>query len=282
MSFDVYTSLIKMFNEFHESSDGVNLTYDIFNFNLQKIREKYDLDDIAGKRDDFSKSVNLLFWLSKNCYHNGNFDFKREFNSINLLEYSFQKGKEYGINCKALSAILTDCLLSLGLIARTIFICPFSIYDEDNHVITHVYINELKKWIMLDPTFNCYVMDKDKNPLNIFEIRELLANQEYIIFNKEIKYNDEKKDDDSQDYKEYLAKDIFYFQTFEKSCFYDETYNRILHVSPKAYDIKKREILNIEYRIKKQGDSDFMQKWLKNTEEYKYLYLSTVDLLKKP
>jgi hypothetical protein len=43
--------------------------------------------------------------------------------------------------------------------ARMMYIMPFAPYDTDNHVITHVYIKELKKWIILDPTFASYIMD---------------------------------------------------------------------------------------------------------------------------
>jgi len=184
MSFDVYTALLKMFDEFHVNSDGVNLCFDLNNPNFQEIKLKYNLDNIVGEGNDFSKVTNLLFWLSKNCYHNENCDNNGDLNPINLLKFSFQKGKEFGINCRCLSTILTECLLSLGFMARTMYIMPFSPYDYDNHVVTHVFINDLKKWIMLDPTYSCYVMDREKNPLNIFEIRELLANQDYIVFNR--------------------------------------------------------------------------------------------------
>ena len=281
MSFDLYTSLLKMFDEFHEKSASVNLSYELSNPNLYEIRTKYGLDDIIGKGETFSQVSNLLFWLSKNLYHNGNFDnFKEDLNAIKLLEYSYKKGKEYGINCRALSIILTECLLSLGFMARTIYLLPFSPYDFDNHVVTHVYIKELKKWVMLDPTFGCYVMNKERIPLNIFEIRELLANQDFIIFNKEIKYNDEKKDENSQALKEYYAKNLFYFTTREKSCFDAEKENRIIHILPLNYDVKRKEILNIEYRIKKEGDAEWIQNWLKDMKENKYLYISPLEIIK--
>jgi len=282
MSFDVYTSLLKMFDEFHEDSKDIHLSYDLTNQELQKINEKYKLNDIAGKGDSFSKTINILFWLSKNCYHNGNFNFEKEINAKNVLEYSYQKGEEYGVNCLALATTLTECLLSINLIARTISIMPFAPYDYDNHVITHVYIKELKKWIMVDPTYRCYIMDKEKTPLNVFETRELLSNQDYVVFNKEIKHNDEKIEEDSHEIKEYYAKDLFYFMTPEISCHNERIKNRRIYIVPSFYDIKKSEILNVEYRIKNEGETEWLKNRQKNIKERNYLYLVPSEIIKQP
>jgi hypothetical protein len=37
---------------------------------------------------------------------------------------------------------------------------------------------------MLDPSFDCYVKNKEDEILDIFEIRESLSNQEYIMHNR--------------------------------------------------------------------------------------------------
>lgn len=282
MSFDVYTSLLKMFEEFSFNSDGVHLSYDLSSPELFEIKQKYMLDNIAGKGSDFSKAKNILFWLSKNCYHNGNFNFKEEPTGKNILEHSYQKGIEYGVNCSALAEVLTDCFLSLGFMARTMFIMPFSPYDHDNHTVTHVYINEIKKWVMMDPTFSCYVMNKEKIPLDLFEIRDLLSNQNYIEFNEEAKYNDEKRTKDSEEIKEYYAKDLFYFVTSERSCYNVRKDNREIHIIPANYDVKKKEILNVEYRRRKNGDAEWLQNWLQNIRENKYLFSLPFEVIKEP
>ena len=109
-----------------------------------------------------------------------------------------------------------------------------------------------------------------------------MANHEYIVFNEEIKYNDEKRTADSWENKEYLAKDLFYFTTREKSCFNAEAEGKERYIVPLVYDVRKSKILNIEYRIKKQGNSEWIQSWLKNTKESNILYMSPSDVLKKP
>lgn len=283
MSYDVFTGLLKMFADFTNSSGNVDLNFDASDKRLQILKDKYLLDNIAGQGDDLSRSLNILFWLSNNTIHYGDYGYNIPSNSLDLLEYAFQQEKDHGINCRALSIVLTECLLSIGIMARTVYILPFSPYDFDNHVITHAFIKTLNKWILLDPTYGSYVMDDKNNILDVFEIRERLSNQEKILFNKEINYNGEKwTEKESDSYIEYLAKDLFYFQTNECSKFDAENNNRKITISPKCFDAKNRNIYNAEYRVKHSDNSENMLYWLKYAKENKVFYTTSEELLKSP
>lgn len=158
---------------------------------------------------------------------------------------------------------------------------PYSPYDGDNHVVTHAYIRELDKWIMIDPTFDSYVTDENNTILNVFEIRDSLANIKDLYFNEEMNHNGNEYSGDH--YKEYLAKDLFYFQTPEMSCFNAEDNSRRIAICPKYYDVKNAIIYNIEYRIINQwGANDRMQAWLKSAKENNILYVSPDDVLLTP
>ena len=50
---------------------------------------------------------------------------------------------------------------------------------------------------MLDPTLNAYITNDKGEYLSILELRNHLANQETVYFNKEAKYNDDKWTDES-------------------------------------------------------------------------------------
>ena len=282
MNYNIFTGILKMFSSFMESSDGVTLTCDNSNDKFTVLRDKYYLQEIAGNGDELSKTLNILFWLSDSVFHFGGAGECATFNSLDLLSYSYKKGANFGINCRGLATILTECLLSLGIAARTLYIHPFSPYDEDNHVVTLAFIKTLNKWIMLDPSYNSYVTDTKNNILDVFEIRHRLAEQKPIRFNKEANHNGEKLSEDSPFYTEYLAKDLFYFETPECSKFGcdDDENNRIITICPKNFDVKTRNIYNVEYRIKKYGDSKNMNEWLKNTKENWVLYCSVDEFLK--
>lgn len=285
MSYDLFTGLLKMFNDFTRTdTQNINFTYEHNNDNLYKLKSLYNIESIAGEGDETEKNINLLHWLSSNIYHKGDYDNHIERNSLALLDYSFNKGAENGINCASLSLILTECCLAIGLKARTVFIMPCSPYDFDNHVVTSVYVSNLKKWIMLDPTLDSYVTDKSGNILDVYELRKALANQDEICFNKEMNYNNEISDNQEQETKEYYAKDLFYFLCFEKSCYAqdEDNNNRIIAFAPFGYDVKKSQIERILYRIKKQGDNEMLQKWLKNTIDTPVVYGNFNDFIGFP
>jgi hypothetical protein len=282
MSFDVFTGLLKMFDDFVDNSSDIHLSYDLSDKNLKDLKFKYNLNDKIGKVNNFEKAVNLLHWVSTDVYYDGNSSPGRKNNSMELLDYSYRKGKDYGINCRCHAIILTECLLAIGIPARTIYIMPFSPYDQDNHVITHAFISEKNKWIMLDPSFDCYVKNKKGEILNIFEIRELLSNQEYIDFNDEIHCNEEKWENDAPFHKEYLAKDLFWFMTSDVSRYNAEDGENHVVIGPKNYDIKKAQIENVEFRIKKHGEEEWLHNWLERAKKTEYKYTTTKELLKKP
>lgn len=154
----------------------------------------------------------------------------------------------------------------------------------DNHVVTNVYIDSINKWIMLDPTYNSYFLDQNENILSPWEARDILANQRAIITNKEIFYNDTDAtfDELNKHYIEYMAKDLFYMQTTVKSTYYAERDNTIVYISPRGFDVKRRNIIHVEQRIKQQGNNKDMEKWLINVKKEEVLFINMDAFNKKP
>lgn len=290
MSYDIFTGLLKAFPLRSKGNIQPNFTYDNKNPNFEKLKSIYPLLNIAGNGTDFSKAVNLLNWVSSHNYHKGDFNENIPYNAIELLNYSYDRGAEQGINCVALATILSECLLSIGLKARRVFIMPCSPYDTDNHVVTQVFIHELEKWVMLDPTYNAYLTNEQGDPLSLFELRDYLANQKAVFFSKEAKYNDDEWTEESEkSVIEYYAKNLFYFQIYENSTFEstDATgvstkTNRFITICPDNYDVKQIRLTNIEYRIKLWGNFRQAQEWKNNVKNEKYNFCSYHDFESVP
>jgi hypothetical protein len=243
-----------MHNTFRGTTENadIKLQFDFTDENFSILKSKYGLDAIAGTGGNLSKSLNLLSWLCDHTYHVGDYDNHIPMNALDLLEYAYDTGAEQGLNCLNLSYILTECLLSIGVPARTVLIMPFSPYDADNHVVTHAYIAELDKWIMLDPTWCAYFKDADGNILDVFELRTFLANDRDIFLNGEFSYNGTPHITDDEQvryYKRYLAKDLFYFRTYEISAFGKENYGRSLSICPMDFNLFDQGMYNLEYGI---------------------------------
>jgi len=280
--------MLKMMSNFNRETNYIpNFIYDHAHPKLKELNDIYNLTQIAGKEGELSQAINLLKWLSGNTFHNGDFDNRIPFNALDLLNYTFKQPIEKGVNCRALAKILTECCLSIGLKARTIYIMPFNPYDEDNHVVTIVFVHDLNKWIMLDPSYNAYMMDENDTILSPWEARQILANQGYIKLNKEYNYNGdytgEKSGETREYYLEYMAKDLFWYFCAEKSTFGLESDGaEALSVAPLGYDRKKYFVSNIEYRIKKYGENKGLLHWLENIEKEESIYILLDDFVKRP
>lgn len=276
MSYDLYTSMLKMHDTFRMTDEGVQLGIDFSAPELRELREQYSLASIAGEGRPFEKAVRVMEWLTTHVRHDGSCNPEGRRCAMTALQYGFDQ-PDKGVNCSWLAMTLTECLLSLGIPARSVDIMPFAPYDCDNHVITHVWTGA--QWVMLDPTTNSYAMDKDGNLLDVFTMRALLADQQEIVFCDGLRYNGQPYE--AKEHRDYLAKDLFWFQMAEVSC-YPATAGRTVVIAPVHYDPKRRDLLNIDYRMRVQGDAEWLHKWRRNVEKSEYVYCSVEDAQKAP
>ncbi|MDR2177241.1 MAG: transglutaminase domain-containing protein [Treponema sp.] len=308
-NYNILRGILKMNGNFRGTTENADIKFqtDFGNENFSILRNKYGLDAIAGTGDALSKSLNILFWLCEHTDHFGNYDNHVPMNALDLLEYSYNKGTEQGLNCLNLCYVLTECLLSIGIPARTVGIMPFSPYDADNHVVTHVYIAGIDKWIMLDPTWCAYFKDADGNILDLLELRGLLADGGEVFLNDKFSYNGTNlitNDERIRYYKWYMTKNLFYFDTNEVSGFGRENRGRSLTICPAGFNLFEAWMDHLEYRIEfaqtYEGiDEAFRESYIKSSREQlenmrkyaeehgdaveeEYLYVSPEDFLAKP
>ena len=252
-----YHSLLKQYRDFKKTSiSDAKLKIGFTHEKLPVLKNQYELDKIAGNGDDLSKALNLLFWLCDHTYHKGDYDNHIPMNSLDLLEYSFDKGRANGVNCLNLSVILTECLLSIGLPAHTVGLMPFSHEDMDNHVVVHVHIASLGKWMMLDPSWCSYFSDEEGNILDIFEIRNRFADDEEVHLNEEFSYCGVKLisfPEMVRHYKQYMAKDLFYFTVTEISTFGRDANGGKFFVCPENFNHVEALIKKLEYNLNMAG-----------------------------
>lgn len=179
--------------------------------NLVLLREKYNLDSVAGNGTEVERIINLMKWVHNLSTHAANPQWPKTMNALNLIDLCLNE--KMAINCYMHSIILNEVYLSMGFYSRWIHL--WYIYDDESHVVNAVFATSLNKWIMMDSDNQAYCMDENQNILGIPEIRKRLINKEIIHFNKEIDVpsklltvllgGPEKK------YRWYLSKNIFMY-----------------------------------------------------------------------
>ncbi|MDW7657723.1 MAG: transglutaminase-like domain-containing protein [Bacillota bacterium] len=269
----LYIGALKVLDDFSESAyPDFHISHNMKNANLQILKQKYNLDKITDISDDFSKTTLLMRWVHDNVLHNGgskDVEFIPK-NSLSILDYSFRKGIEFGVYCRLQAIVFTECCLSIGLLARTIHCLPFSPNDFDSHVVSMVYISSLSKWILFDPGNNAYFTNDAGMALSPLEIRhDLAVDNVYINPDLQPHYNCDFSDKENS-YKEYMAKNLFYIKCSAVNTFGTDQVKeqKTLHVAPKGFDIKTREISYCEYAIK-NSPPQLKDDWLKHYDEFK-------------
>lgn len=260
--------------------------YDFSCPEFAELKEKYALEEIAGKGGDFPRAKRLLHYLAPRLSHSSWYDNHVPFNALALLEYSLNN-PEQGINCLNKSKILEECCLALGIYARRVFIMPYSPYDFDNHVVTEIYDRKRKKWIMLDPTTDGYFVDENKTPLSLLEMRERFANDRFVTF---VSSTDRLKDlnrlrEKYMEENAYICKNLFYF-IVDQECRFDDS-DHCLRFCPEHYSMKDNNIGNIRFRINHMPDGQerFREHWQATLEQVQNLEerpITSLEMLKMP
>lgn len=146
-----------------------------------ELLKKYDLDKIALGNTDFERAVNIIKWLTKNTFYSGAQLTKLTDNSLDILDFSFGKPFKKAINCRSKAIVYADCLTAVGMKAYPVCMIS-SKFKEGCHFTCHVYIREIGKWCVFDPSFGCWFTDKSGNMINLFEMREIfLSGEEPVV-----------------------------------------------------------------------------------------------------
>ncbi|MGZ3813628.1 MAG: TPR end-of-group domain-containing protein [Mucilaginibacter sp.] len=179
------------------------------NPNLVILRKTFKLDSIVGAGNEISKVLNLMYWIHNLVPHDGNHENPVVKNALSMINQC--KKENRGLNCRGLATVLNECYLSMGIKSRFVTCLPKDSLrtDPDCHVINMVYINSLKKWIWIDPTFCAYVMDENGQMLGQEEVRERIIDDKPLIINPDANWNHKSSETKSYYLYYYMAKNLY-------------------------------------------------------------------------
>lgn len=259
--YSLLVGALKVFDTFSGNGSKINFLYDYNAEKFDQLKSKYRINDIAGNGMETDKVLNLLKWCSENVLHNGgtkDVEFIPK-TSIDILDYSFQKGREFGVYCRLQAIVFTECCLALGIKSRILHCLPYSPYDFDTHVVSIVYIKDFNKWILVDPGNNQYFLDESNNILSVIEARIKLGNNNFIKCNVP---------DDN--YMRYMAKNLFYFKSLQINTFGSDLIpnQKDIYCVPKGFNVLEREVAYCEYAIK-NSPAHLVDDWKKALDSFK-------------
>jgi hypothetical protein len=157
---------------FHHEDYGVR--------ELALLRDTHDFDEyVARGTSELEKMILLQDWVYTHVAYGGAKKYVGLTDSLAILEKAAQ-GEVFW--CNNLAAVFMQCAVSLGWTARYVFLrSPLG----DAHVSNDIWSNELRKWIMLDATWNLH-LERGGEVLSIPEVRDVwhekaMANVAYVF-----------------------------------------------------------------------------------------------------
>lgn len=206
--------LIEYSNYDYTEENEIVFTYmDSSSMNLHNLKQKYDLETIAGNGDEISRITNLMFWVNENLEHDGSSENPDPPNAENIIETCINENR--GVNCRMLATVLNDFYLAMGFKSRHITCMPYEHEFDDCHVVNLVYSTQFDKWIMIDPSFAGFFQDEYDYYLGLSEIREKLIKDELLIISNHLNHNG--KGYSKDEYRTYMSKNLFRFSCPAKS-----------------------------------------------------------------
>jgi hypothetical protein len=187
--------------------------------NLDLLRNRYALEEIAGNGDEQSRMINVMNWVHNRIAHNGARPIPHDRNALSLLEDSVKE-----LDCRGLATILNEAYLALGYSSRITLCLPKDISDGETHAVVSVYSNQYNRWVMMDPTSSAYVTDSSNELLGIREIREKMVAGEKLMLNPDANWNGKVPRTTEEYLYEYMAKNLYWFESPRVSTFGSETF----------------------------------------------------------
>ena len=221
--------------------------------NLVILRKTFKLDSIAGNGNEVSKVINLMYWIHNLVPHDGNHDNPVVKNAMSMINEC--KREDRGLNCRGLATVLNECYLSMGIKSRFVTCLPKDSLHVDNdcHVINMVYINSLKKWIWIDPTFCAYVMDEKGQLLGLEEVRERLTSDKTLILNPDANWNHKASETKEYYLYYYMAKNLYKLE-----CNISSEYDTETRIAGKK--LTYVDLLPLDYFKQKPDKTDYTNK----------------------
>ncbi|MDD4113681.1 MAG: transglutaminase-like domain-containing protein [Herbinix sp.] len=195
------------FSEYSEDGVEIPFTYELNQREkYEDLIREYNLDSLVKGYDDVDLMEVLLGWVSDNFIHNGSSGMPEDRDAITFIDYC----KQYnGVNCRGLAIILAEILRVYGIPAKHITCMPKEAVFNDCHVVVHAYSEELKQWIMLDPTYKLILQDKNDNYISLPMLRSSLAKDTRLKANENAGRNGGTFD--LKEYQKYMTKNVFRF-----------------------------------------------------------------------
>ncbi len=228
-----------------------------------EFKKYFPAERFMGIKDESERMKRALRWVNETLMFSRQEECPYPLSAERILAHV--KKNKVTVNCLSHAMVLNECLHQLGIISRMIFCMPIDITPVENHVVVHAYSEKYSKWVMLDPSWNCYYCDQSGKILSLPEIRSaIVADLPFSIqYNHRmtagVKESSYKQYFAWENLYSYLSKNLFRF-------FYIGDFNAEGTV---RYELLPSTILEEEFElVEEEGGHMDIHRFVTNDEEF--------------
>ena len=197
--------------------------------NMLDIIEKYNLDELVKGKNDVETAIALMRWLCGRYKHGvppgGLADIRTP---QELMAFADKNG---GTVCRGLALILVQLIRAYNIKAFHVTCYPYEQPFDDCHVVVCVYCESLGKYIMLDPTSNIYMKNKNGEIIGVEEFRDILIADEETILNEDYF----KQNWNVAGYRDYMAKNLIRIERYNVNGYGEDGESGCVVLIPEKY-----------------------------------------------
>ena len=186
--------------------------------NFENIKSLLDINSLRGS-NEIDTFINATNWVARILSSSLEPTINRGFNSFQIITDVLEN--KFGANCYAHAVVLCDLFSILGYKSRFVFCLPIDYHYTDNHVVTIVYYEQEKRWLLFDAAQNMYFADANNRILDVRELRNAVINDDFINVNfLDVHWKDidnRNREIVKRQIMIYMAKNLYRFACFSNS-----------------------------------------------------------------
>lgn len=237
-----YVDFLNVFSEYNYNEKNEDFVFDFIlsDNQLDRIKKIYDYKNCINE-NSFKTMVRLMVWVFDQLLGDGMCIPPSRFNTEIVLDLT--KSKNLYSNCYMYATVLNEIYLSMGFFSRMVRCMPIDLSYNDCHCVVEAFCQEYNKWIIFDAANKAYYVNKSMIPLNLFELRETIRNNQPVIVPMMSRSETSKLI-------EYWTRNLIRFESYKvsrygnESCFDNRT---MLHFQSKNYPISDKEVYYSDY-----------------------------------
>lgn len=222
-----HLELLRQFNSFSTNNlDLRNIGFDYASASMTPESKELKkmcilLEKHLADSNEIEKCLLLMRWTYEKLLYEEQEELEGDLTALRIIDHCNSKHKT--VNCISRAIVLKEALTAYGFYARVVrcrpAFLPLDVSVKDTHAVVEVYVSEMKRWVLLDPTINAYYTDANDRIFSLLEMRRAVCDGGDVVIKFNNRYKGKLDSGRIEMWMEQLPKYLFRFDCYRHQDF---------------------------------------------------------------